>query len=118
MYLYNTIYTHMKKKIIRLTESDLHKIVKNAVNRILKESNEVMMIDTVLNGYEAEEIANDMNFSSPQEAAAHYFKEISQDSNESMRPMPKYNRFVQDIPEINGSLYYDYGADYYFAVIN
>lgn len=106
------------KKIIRLTESDLHHIVKNAVHRILKEDNEVMMIDTLLDGYKAEEIANDMNFSSPQEAAAYYFKEISYDSESSMRPMPKYNRFIQDIPEINGSLYYDYGADYYFAVIN
>jgi hypothetical protein len=27
----------MKKKLIRLTESDLHKIVKESVNRILKE---------------------------------------------------------------------------------
>ena len=28
----------MNKKLIRLTESDLHKIVKESVNRILKES--------------------------------------------------------------------------------
>lgn len=27
----------MKKKIIRLTESDLHKIIRNSVNRILRE---------------------------------------------------------------------------------
>lgn len=30
--------TNMNKKLIRLTESDLHKIVKEAVNRIIKES--------------------------------------------------------------------------------
>ena len=29
----------MNKKLIRLTESDLHKIVKESVNRVLKESN-------------------------------------------------------------------------------
>lgn len=28
--------TNMKKKLIRLTESDLHKIVKESVNRIIK----------------------------------------------------------------------------------
>ncbi len=31
----------MNKKLIRLTESDLHRIVKESVNRILKESNEL-----------------------------------------------------------------------------
>ena len=31
--------TKMNKKIIRLTESDLHKIVKESVKRILRESN-------------------------------------------------------------------------------
>ena len=37
---------HMNKKLIRLTESDLHKIVKESVNRILKESlDSHMMID-------------------------------------------------------------------------
>lgn len=30
---------HMNKKLIRLTESDLHKIVKESVNRVIKESN-------------------------------------------------------------------------------
>lgn len=30
----------MNKKLIRLTESDLHRIVKESVNRILKESDE------------------------------------------------------------------------------
>ena len=36
----------MNKKLIRLTESDLHRIVKESVNRILKESlDSHMMID-------------------------------------------------------------------------
>ena len=30
--------TNMNKKLIRLTESDLHRIVKESVNRILRES--------------------------------------------------------------------------------
>jgi len=30
----------MNKKLIRLTESDLHKIVKESVNRIIKENNQ------------------------------------------------------------------------------
>jgi len=36
IYLENT-YRNMNKKLIRLTESDLHKIVKESVNRILNE---------------------------------------------------------------------------------
>ena len=31
--------TNMNKKLIRLTESDLHRIVKESVNRVLKEHN-------------------------------------------------------------------------------
>ena len=38
--------TNMNKKLIRLTESDLHKIVKEAVNKILTESS----IDDVFDG--------------------------------------------------------------------
>ena len=30
----------MGKQVIRLTESDLHRIIKESVNRILRESNE------------------------------------------------------------------------------
>lgn len=106
------------KKIIRLTESDLHHIVKNTVRRILKENNEVMMIDAILEDYKADDIAQSMGFNNPQEAAACYFKEISYDCENSMGQMPKYNRFIQEIPEINGSLYYDYVANYYFVVLN
>ena len=36
----NKQYTNMKKRIIRLTEGDLHRIVKKSVNRILRESYE------------------------------------------------------------------------------
>jgi hypothetical protein len=32
-------YTTMNNKLIRLTESDLHRIVKESVKRILKEEN-------------------------------------------------------------------------------
>lgn len=38
---YKNENTNMSKRIIRLTESDLHRIVKESVNRILKESNYV-----------------------------------------------------------------------------
>ena len=34
---YNTYY-NMNKKMIRLTESDLHRIVKESVNKVLKEA--------------------------------------------------------------------------------
>jgi len=34
----------MKKKIIKLTESDLHRIIKKSVNRVLKEAKTVSMI--------------------------------------------------------------------------
>ena len=36
--IYNkNIYYNMKKQIIRLTESDLHKIIENTVKRVIKE---------------------------------------------------------------------------------
>lgn len=37
IYLENT-YRNMNKKLIRLTEQDLHRIVKESVNRILNEA--------------------------------------------------------------------------------
>ena len=36
----NKQYTNMNKKLIRLTESDLHRIVKESVNRIVEETND------------------------------------------------------------------------------
>ena len=35
----------MNKKLIRLTESDLHRIVKESVNRILNESNDTKIVE-------------------------------------------------------------------------
>ena len=34
----------MNKKTVRLTESDLHKIVKESVNRVLRENNQSALI--------------------------------------------------------------------------
>ena len=38
----------MNKKLIRLTESDLHRIVKESVNRILKENDENYYYDDAI----------------------------------------------------------------------
>lgn len=64
------------KKIIRLTESDLHRIIKNSVNRILREEN-------VLNNYEAFTIGEKQ--SDPTNYDPNSFNgedEIPQDGNE------------------------------------
>ena len=50
----NTYY-NMNKKLIRLTEGDLHRIVKESVNRILNESfNDAMLKDDIRRYFEFE----------------------------------------------------------------
>ena len=42
----------MAKKLIRLTESDLHRIIKESVTKILKESTEPSVVSVLLNTYD------------------------------------------------------------------
>lgn len=50
------------KKIIRLTESDLHRIVKESVKRILKESNEREVFTISAFNIDKEEEVDDMQY--------------------------------------------------------
>lgn len=49
---YKTNTNMAKKQVIRLTEGDLHRIIKESVNRILKESTEPSVVSVLLNTYD------------------------------------------------------------------
>lgn len=57
IYNINIIY-NMKKKLVRLTENDLHKIVRKSVNRILKEefNDDYMEAKQIINGMDFEDV--------------------------------------------------------------
>lgn len=113
----------MKKNTIRLTESQLHNVIKESVNKILKEfkggykegeGRSAMIYDSILEDYKAEEIAEEDGYESADEAAAMWFDNTCYEMECHERPMPKYAEFVQEIG--GGELYHDFGAQYYFLV--
>ena len=184
----------MKKQVIRLTESDLHKIIRESVKKIVKEmedpysldadeiygdraaredsfnqkmqmmrdewerkniairkkypgkSNEwyeamldtfyesktprrtikeahgepdermALIYDGIIEAYKAQEIADEYNMYSEDEAAAEWFKGVVEDGNFEMGKMPLRREFIMNIPELDAEMYYDYGAGYYFLV--
>lgn len=82
------------------------------------ENSVVYMPDVILEGYQASEIMNDEKLSSAHDAAAYYFKNIVCDGEIEESYMPEYYDFICDISEICGKMYYDFGADYYFVVLD
>lgn len=70
------------------------------------------ILDTILDSYEAREIAEDYGFSSEEEGAEMYFNEIYYEGEWHVGMLPKYKKFISTIE--GGDLYYDYSADYYF----
>lgn len=109
------------KQIIRLTESDLHNIIKKSVNKILKEAHgepdesTALIYDGIIEDYKAQEIADEQGISE-EEAAAEWFKDVAGDGNFEENSMPIHRKYVMDIPEAGAEMYYDYGAGYYFLV--
>ena len=107
------------KKVIRLTESDLHRIIKESVKKLIKEAHGEpesyygIISSSILNDNEAEEMANEYNLS-PDEAAMEWFKGVDAGFEEGN--IPKWREFVCDIPELGAELYHDYGAGYYFLI--
>jgi hypothetical protein len=102
------------KKIVRLTESDLHRIIKESVKRILKEdATSYLIFNEILEDYKAEDMAIEYGISKD-EAAVEWFKGVAIEDNFEEGNLPKYNKFITDIPELDADLYYDYGAEYYF----
>lgn len=111
----------MRKNRVRLTEAQLHRVIKESVSRILKEGNfdlgkySVMLYDAILESYEAQEIAEDMGLDSEEEGAKMWFENVIGDGRFEMDAMPRHHRFVCEIDdEVN--MYYDFSADYYFCV--
>ena len=108
-------------KVIRLTESDLHRMIKESVKTILNENYRegeprMVLISHILNGTKAVEIGEQEGLDE-QEAAKIYFENtIESDEDFEQNKMPKYNRFICHIDYIDADLYYDYGANYYFCV--
>ena len=113
----------MKKQLIRLTESDLHRIIRESVKRIIKEEHgepdskvAIIFLD-IIEDYQANEIAEEYGVSEEQ-AAAEWFKETAGEMDFAEDNMPTHREFVMDIPELNSKLYHDYGGGYYFLVKN
>ena len=78
--------------------------------------------DGILESHEAREMAenNEKVFGSEQteaEAAKEWFGAVVCGGEGRFDDMPMYHRFVDSIDD-DWDLYYDYGADYYFAVHN
>lgn len=113
----------MAKHIIRLTEGELKNIIKKTLNEMINEDymnkQGHVLIDTILEDYKADEIAKDLGLDSADDAAAHYFSEIASDAETTtVQSIPKYTKFISHISSINGDLYYDYGANYYFVALS
>lgn len=78
--------------------------------------------DLILESFEAREIAeiskkNHGIEQTEEEAAKAWFGAVAYEEEGSFRDMPACHRFVDSIDD-ELDLYYDYGADYYFAVNN
>ena len=73
----------------------------------------VEIYDGILESYHAQEIAEDYNITE-EEAAKRWFSEVIFEGECHDDEMPTYHRFVDKIDD-DWDLYYDYGADYYFA---
>ncbi len=74
-----------------------------------------LMVDAIIEGYKANEIAEDLKLEDGDEAAKSWFGDIMVDSGMKVCDMPEYHQFKLEISK-DWDLYYDYGADYYFAV--
>lgn len=113
----------MRKQIVRLAESDLHKIIKESVKRVINENHgepddrTAIIYSDIIEDYQAQEIADEYGIS-VDEAAAEWFKGVAGEMDFAEDNMPKYREFVMDIPELESKLYHDYGAEYYFLVKN
>ena len=75
----------------------------------------VCILNCILDGHVAEEMAVDCKCANGEEAAKTWFSEVYAEAGYYFGETPTYNRYVCDI-EAGWELYYDYVADYYFAV--
>lgn len=100
-----------------------NKLLTNYIELIIM--GKIKVYDDVLDSYKASEIASDLynlqcdpTQKQEIEAAKYWFAEVSDDGRYVEEEKPKYSRYICNIPNTDMELYYDYGADYYFAVVN
>ena len=73
------------------------------------------IMNGILDAYQAEEMAEDLQLPCEEDAAETWFREVYHEAEWSKGPFPKWQNFIRDIEE-NIALHYDYGAGYYFSV--
>lgn len=74
----------------------------------------MLICDSILEDYKAQEIAHDKKMDE-QEAAATWFRETMEESGFSEQDQPAYCHFLFPI-DAQTDLWWDFGANYYFAV--
>lgn len=75
----------------------------------------VCILYSILEDYQAEEMAVDCKCESADDAAKTWFSEVYAESDYYFDEKPTYSRYVCEI-EGGWELWYDYGACYYFAI--
>lgn len=79
----------------------------------------VKIYPNIIEAYEASEIAKQEGLEEEWMGAKTWFEGAVESRGEfELEDMPKYNRFVCHMDYIDSDLYYDFGANYYFAVLN
>ena len=72
---------------------------------------------SILEGYQAYELAHSCDIHKENKAAAEYFRGICDEGSfEEADELPAYHWFICHIDSMDADLHYDYGADYYFLV--
>ena len=72
---------------------------------------------SILEGYQAYEMAHSCDLQKENKAAAEWFNNVTEAGDfEPADKLPKYHWFICHLPYVQADLHYDYGADYYFLV--
>ena len=78
-----------------------------------------MIYPNYISGNEASQIAEEDSLKEEWMGAKSWFEGVIESREEfELENMPKYSRFICHMDYVDSDLYYDYGADYYFAVLN
>lgn len=104
------------KKIIRLTESDIHKIIKESVKRLIREYEEggiLLLSDKTLDYYQAKEMAAEYGMSVTA-VAGRWFENVMHYNDFSEGYMPEHSQACKKIPSLEATMYYNRDEDYYF----
>jgi len=96
--------------------------IKKTINEWYKEPSErkkTMVYPSIIEDYEAQQIAEENGLEEEWEGAKLWFEDVVESNEEfELEEMPKYNKFICHMDKIDSDLYYDFGANYYFAVRN